>query len=287
MLPSFPRRLALALALLLGLAGGLSPARAQDATAWQSQAHAAARLIAGTMVTTPAAEFLRAGIEIRLDPGWKTYWRYPGDSGVPPTFDFAGSQNVKSATVEWPAPEKFPDGAGGNSIGYVGDVVLPLKITPVDATRPSSLHVKLNYAICGTLCVPAEATLELPLTGVGADAAILKTAEQHVPRRAVLGVDPGNGLVIRSVQFAAIGGLERVVIDVMAPEGAPLNLFAEGPTPEWALPLPEPDGAATGRDRRYSFKLDGVPPGEHVEGATLTFTAVSGDNATEVPAHID
>jgi DsbC/DsbD-like thiol-disulfide interchange protein len=279
-------QLTLAAAALLCLTG-LSPARAQDASAWQSEAHGGARLIAGAMVKTPTQAFLRAGVEIRLDPGWKTYWRYPGDSGVPPTFDFAGSQNVKSALVQWPAPEKFPDGAGGHSIGYVGDVVLPLKVVPIDASRPASLHVALHYAICGTLCVPAEATLELPLTGESADKAVLEKAEQRVPKRTALGVDLGNGLMIRSVQLTAAGGAERVFIDVAAPAGAPVDLFVEGPTSEWALPLPEPEGASTGRDRRYSFRVDGLPPGAHIKGATVTITAVSGNAAIEVPARID
>ncbi|HTV35201.1 MAG TPA: protein-disulfide reductase DsbD domain-containing protein [Xanthobacteraceae bacterium] len=261
--------------------------RAQDASEWQSEAHGAARLIAGAMVKTPTAAFLRAGIEIRLDPGWKTYWRYPGDSGVPPTFDFAGSQNVKSAIVEWPAPEEFPDGAGGHSIGYVGDVVLPVKVTPIDASRGTSLQLTLNYAMCGTLCLPAQAKLELPLTGKAADPTMLEKAEQRVPKRAALGVDPGNGLMVRSVQLAAAGGRERIVIDLAAPAGAPLDLFVEGPTSEWALPLPEPDGTVTGDNRRYSLDVDGLPPGAHIHGATLTITAVSGDTAIEVPAHID
>jgi DsbC/DsbD-like thiol-disulfide interchange protein len=266
---------------------GLSSARAQDASVWQSEEHGAARLIAGAMVKTPSPAFLRAGVEIRLDPGWKTYWRYPGDSGVPPTFDFAGSQNVKSAIVEWPAPEEFPDGAGGHSIGYVGDVVLPLKVTPVDASRATSLQLNLNYAICGTLCVPAQAKLELPLTGESADAAMLEKAAQRVPKRVALGADPGNGLMVQSVQLAAAGGHERIVIDVAAPAGAPLDLFVEGPTSEWALPLPEPDGAADGRNRRYSLLVDGLPPGAHIHGATVTITAVSGGAAIEVPARID
>src|ERR1700727_970436 len=94
-------------------------AQAQDASDWDMQAHTAARLIAGSMIKTSDAPFLRAGVEIKLDPGWKTYWRDPGDSGVPPTLDFSGSDNVKSVTVLWPAPELFPDGAGGKSIGYV------------------------------------------------------------------------------------------------------------------------------------------------------------------------
>jgi DsbC/DsbD-like thiol-disulfide interchange protein len=286
MLVSLPRQLTFAAAGLLCLTG-LSSARAQDASAWQSAPHGAARLIAGVMVKTPTDAFLRAGLQIRLDPGWHTYWRYPGDSGVPPTFDFSGSQNVKSAVVEWPAPAAFPDGAGGHSIGYVGDVVLPIKVTPIDTSRPASLHLTLNYAICGKLCVPAKATLELPLTGENTNAAVLENAEQLVPKRAPLGVDPGNGLMIRSVQLAQIGARWGVFIDVVAPQGAPLDLFVEGPTAEWALPLPKPDGVTAGRDRRYSFDLEGLPPGAQMKGTTLTITAVSGNAAIEVPAHID
>src|ERR1700689_4725098 len=142
---------------------GMPQARAQDATAWDKEAHAAARLIAGATIRSAETTWLRAGIEIRLDPGWKTYWRDPGDSGVPPTLDFSGSENVKSVTVLWPAPERFPDGAGGNSIGYRGNVILPLRVVPKDTTKQSAMNLKLGYAICGTLCVPAEANLALEL----------------------------------------------------------------------------------------------------------------------------
>ena len=70
----------------------------------------AARLIAAS---SPAKDgTLHAGIEIRLDQGWKTYWRYPGDSGIPPQFDFSASENVKAVTVLWPAPQRFDDGGG-------------------------------------------------------------------------------------------------------------------------------------------------------------------------------
>ncbi len=265
----------------------VAPAAAQDASAWQSDGHASTRLIAGATVKTVDASFLRAGIEIRLDPGWKTYWRYPGDTGIPPTFDFSGSQNVKSAAVEWPAPEQFSDGAGGHSIGYVGDVILPLKVTPANAAMPSTLHVNLSYAVCGTLCVPAKAALDLTLTGRSTDEGLLDKAMRLVPKRVALGVQTKSGLAIRSVQLASIGGKESVVIDLTAPQGAPLNLFVEGPTPDWALPVPEPDGPANGPDRRFTFIVDGLPPGAKAKGAALTLTAVSGGHAIEVPAHLD
>jgi DsbC/DsbD-like thiol-disulfide interchange protein len=273
-----------------GAAGFVPNARAQDVSAWDEEPHGSARLIAGAMQNTRDNKLERAGIEIRLEPGWKTYWRYPGDSGVPPTLDFAGSENVKSVSTLWPAPDVFDDGAGGHSIGYHGDVVLPLQVTPNDAAKPSSLHVKLDYAVCGKLCVPVEAHLALTLSGKpGAEEQALAAAEARVPRRARLGAR-GSGLSIASVRRETDGKHGRVVVLVGAPDGVPVRLLAEGPTPEWALPLPQPDGNATADAdgmRRYTFELDGLPPGAKAEGATLKITAVSPTEAIEVEARLD
>jgi len=278
-----PVRLTLVAVTLFCLAG-LPGARAQDASDWDTQAHTAARLIAGSSVKTSDAQFVRAGLEIKLDPGWKTYWRDPGDSGLPPTLDFSGSDNVKAVTVLWPAPERFPDGAGGNSIGYLDHVILPLRIAPQDAGKPSSLQLKLGYDVCGNMCVPVESNLKLGLGGDGAEEAAIEKAEVRVPRRVALG--PRNGLAVLAVHREPGDAHERVVVDVAAPEGAPVELFVEGPTPDWSLPLPEPTGG-NGATRQFTFDLDGLPPDTHAQGATLTFTAVSGDDAIEVPAHLD
>jgi DsbC/DsbD-like thiol-disulfide interchange protein len=280
-------RVTIAAATLVCLAA-VQAAWAQDASGWDTQAHTAARLIAGSQGKTADTEFLRAGVEIKLDPGWKTYWRDPGDSGVPPTLDFSGSGNVKSVTVLWPAPELFPDGAGGNSIGYVDHVILPLHIAPGDTAKPSSLQLKLSYAICGNLCVPVETNLKLPLTGDGAEEAALEKAEVRVPRRVALGQVSGvdKGLGILAVHREPGDAHERVVVDVAAPPGAPLSLFVEGPTPDWSLPVPQPDGG-NGPTRRFSFDLDGLPADAHADGAMLTFTAVSPDDAIEVATHLD
>lgn len=280
-------RLAIAALLAVCLAGtplADSAARAQDASAWDAQPHTAARLIAGALANSADGEFLRAGVEIRLDPGWKTYWRDPGDSGAPPTFDFSGSGNVKSAAVLWPAPEKFPDGAGGNSIGYVDHFILPLRIAPQDAAKPALLDLKLGYAVCGSLCVPVETELKLALNGKGGEDAAIARAERSVPRRVALGANSESGLAILAVHREPTAG--RVVVDVAAPEGAPVDLFVEGPTPDWSLPLPEPTGG-DGAKRQFSFALDGLPPDAKPDGAMLTFTAVSGDDAIEVSAHLD
>jgi DsbC/DsbD-like thiol-disulfide interchange protein len=261
-------------------------ASAQEASAWDTGRYSAARLVAGLIIMIEDATDLRAGVEIRLDPGWHTYWRDSGDSGVPPTFDFAGSKNIKSVVVLWPAPERFPDGAGGHSIGYKGHVILPLRIVPKDPATGSSIHLKLTYAVCEKLCVPADANLKLVLAGTeAANESALVAAESRVPRSVPLGA--GNGLAILSAPREGGDGHGRIVVEVAAPEGARVDLFVEGPTPEWSLPLPKLTAGAESSTRRFTFDLDSLPPGVHANGATLTFTAVSRDDAIEVVAHID
>jgi DsbC/DsbD-like thiol-disulfide interchange protein len=275
--------------LALVCVGVASAARAQDASQWDGEPHGSTRLIAGAAPRSSDPAQLRAGVEIRLDPGWKTYWRYPGDSGVPPTLDFAGSQNIKSVTTQWPAPERFSDGGGGYSIGYRGDIILPLRIVASDAGKPSLLRLKLGYAVCGKLCVPAQANLDLTLTGkAGAEAPMLDAAEARVPRRLALGQNDGLGII--SVHRETDGKRAHVTVDVAVPDGVPIDLFVEGPTGDWALPLPQPAGAApngSAATRRFAFDLDGLPPGAQAQGALLTFTAVSPGDAIEVQARLD
>src|SRR3954470_21845737 len=131
-----------------------APARAADASAWDGTQRSAVRLIAGGRAEGGTS--LRAGIEMRLAPGWKTYWRYPGDSGVPPRFDFSKSQNVKSVTVRWPAPQRLTDETG-TSIGYKHDVTFPLAVVPQDAGKPVMLAIAIDYGVCEKLCVPVDA----------------------------------------------------------------------------------------------------------------------------------
>src|SRR5213083_611169 len=126
-----PMRAALGLATLFVGAYAL-PLRAEDSSPWQRDGHSAVRLLAGSRSGT----VLLGGIAFQLQPGWKTYWRTPGDSGVPPRFDFSKSENIEAVAVLWPAPTKFDDGAGGHSLGYHNTVVLPLRIVLKSADKP-------------------------------------------------------------------------------------------------------------------------------------------------------
>jgi DsbC/DsbD-like thiol-disulfide interchange protein len=281
-----PRPAAAMLLVVLGAvgvhAGGAGAA--DDASPWDGDVRSTARLIAGTQSSGQAAP-LRAGIEIRLKQGWHTYWRYPGDAGVPPHFDFAGSQNLKAVEVLWPAPRRLPE-AGLDTIGYDRDVILPLRVTPQDRAKPVSLQVKLDYAICEKLCVPAETKAGLALAGGSSmQDARLAGAEARVPRKVALGA--GQTLVVRAVRREEGGDRPRLLIDVAAPPGAAVDLFAEGPTDQWALPLPVAiDGAPSGL-KRFMLELDGAPPGGKYEGTRINLTAVSDGDAIEVQVPLD
>jgi DsbC/DsbD-like thiol-disulfide interchange protein len=254
-------------------------ARAEDSSPWQRDSHSAVRLLAGSR----SGAVLMGGIAFQLQPGWKTYWRTPGDSGVPPRFDFSKSENVEAVTVLWPAPMQFDDGAGGHSLGYKGQVVLPLRIVAKNADKPVTLRAAINYAVCEKLCIPVDANAELAFASVAStEDSTLFAALDTVPKPANVG-DP-NPLTIRDVKR---DGKSAVVVDVATPDTRDVSLFVEGPTPDWALPLPKSIEGGPPGVKRFSFELDGLPPGASPEGAALKLTLVGGDRAYEFNVNLN
>lgn len=254
-------------------------AQAQDASPWVKEQHSAVRLLAGSR----SGAVLLGGVAFQLDPGWKTYWRTPGDSGVPPRFDFSTSDNVEAVTVLWPAPKKFPDGAGGHSLGYMDQVVLPLRIVAKSTDKPVTLRATISYAVCHDVCIPVEAEVELPFVSVAStEDGALSAALDTVPKPANIG-DP-NPLTIRDVERE---GASNVVVDVAPANAKDVNLFVEGPTPDWALSIPTPAAHSPPGVKRFIFKLDGLPPDAKPDGAALKFTLTGADRAYEFNINLE
>jgi DsbC/DsbD-like thiol-disulfide interchange protein len=159
---------------LLALITGFAQAAASSAerllvSPWLRFEHAELRLLA------PAPDLngeIEGGIEIRMKEGFKTYWRNPGDSGVPPRFDFSASQAIGIVEVHFPFPKAFDDGAGGKIWGYAGRVIFPFSARIMPVGRPV-LRLNLDFAVCGTLCIPLNGILSLD--GANAAAADLDT----------------------------------------------------------------------------------------------------------------
>jgi DsbC/DsbD-like thiol-disulfide interchange protein len=279
MMVMVPMRAALGFAAIV-LASSLEiEAHAQDASPWQRDAHSAVRLLAGSR----SGAVLLGGIAFQLEPGWKTYWRTPGDSGVPPRFDFSKSENIEAVTVLWPAPMKFDDGAGGHSLGYQNQVVLPLRIVAKNADKPVTLRVDIHYAVCEKLCIPVEANAELAIASVAStEDSALFAALDTVPKPANVG-DP-NPVTILDVKRE---GKSTVLVDVAVPDARQVNLFVEGPTPDWALPVPKLLEHSPPGVKRFAFQLDGVPPGVNPEGAALKLTLVGSERPYEFNVNLN
>ena len=167
------------------------------------------------------------GLRLQLAPGWKTYWRSPGDAGIPPQFDWSGSTNVKSARIHWPAPHVFTTN-GLRSIGYSGEVVLPVELTPRDPSAPMRLVGQVDIGVCSDICVPASVRVDAALMAPGARDAAIDTALAARPlsaRKAGLKsvtcrIDPiKDGLRIQAeLVLPPTGGTEVLVIEAGSPE---------------------------------------------------------------------
>jgi DsbC/DsbD-like thiol-disulfide interchange protein len=267
-------------ALAIVLLASAAAAAAEVASAWDESLSSRARLVAGQVATATGSDPF-AGIEIRLDEGYKTYWRNPGDAGIPPRFDWTGSVNLAAAEVLYPAPHRLAD-PGGQSIGYNKAVIFPVRLTPTDPAAPIRIALKLDYAACASLCVPAEASLRLTVpAGADLPSRAIEEALGRVPRQ----VD-GAADMPRVVDLSVDGkGKERKIsITVAQPQGAEdADLFVEGPA-DWYLPLPEPGREPENRAERriaYGIALDGLPKSATLSGEKLRLTVVNATDAVE------
>ena len=114
-------------------------------------------------VTTgmPAADgTLKGMLDIELKPGWKTYWRDPGDAGVPPALDVSANPNFTSAKLEFPAPQRHDEG-DFQWAGYDYPVALPVIFTLKDPGGPATIDASVFLGVCETICVPVQTKLAL------------------------------------------------------------------------------------------------------------------------------
>ena len=183
------------------------------------------RIIAGW---TQADGTRMAALELTLAPGWKTYWRSPGDAGIPPEFSWHGAGNLRDVHVHWPAPMVFWQ-SGMRSVGYQDRVVLPLSIVPRNAGRDMRLKGRVDLGICSDICVPASIEIDaaLPEATQSRDPAIvaalaalpLSAREAGVTRTSCRLTPTGSGMKIEAqVTMPHAGGTEAAVIEPPTPE---------------------------------------------------------------------
>lgn len=241
---------------------------------WASTAEVAVRLVSPVQAGGDGAT-VPLGLDIRLQPGWKTYWRSPGDAGLPPRVDWAGSTNLKAAVLSWPAPRRV-ELLGIDSNAYEGHVLLPVSATVTKPGAPLDLHAKVDLLVCSDICVPRrlEAGLSLPAGPAvpGPEAALVARFVARVPGDGV-----AAGLAIDRV--TADGSNLVVHVRSATPLVRP-DLFVESGRPLAFSPprIALADGGRTATMRVAVASPDGhavTPP----SGTRLTLTLVDGDRA--------
>jgi len=268
---------ALAFGAIVGIAAaGAALAAVASASPWIDSTNSKVRLVSGT-VDVDGKPTLLAGVQLRMNPGWKTYWKNPGDSGVPPSFDWSGSKNLKHAEVLYPAPHRFAD-AGGTAMGYDDEVVFPVKLTPEREGEPIVLKLAFDYGLCKDLCVPNDVILGLALdanTGKG-DALLLEAFLARVPKPAAPGIFPE----VKGVEAKLDGDAPELVIDaVFSPGATGTDLFVDAG--DVFVPVPLPLGPVADGEQRFAVSFASPSESAAVKGKTLALTLVSNQGSTE------
>jgi DsbC/DsbD-like thiol-disulfide interchange protein len=262
----------IAIVFCLGVLFGISiSAEAQAARSdWSLADQSRMRLL----LAAPADGRLTGGLEMLIEPGWHTYWRNPGDSGIPPEFDFSASTNVASVEVRYPAPERYDDGAG-ISLVYRDEVVFPLAIVPLVADAPVVLRVSARFGVCSEVCIPTSAQSEVTASPQPSASDPLADARiAQFETRVPAGPQPGQ-LDIEDVTITK----DALLIDVRMPDSGYADLFADPPA-GWPTGQPQfvarEDGVS-----RYRLALPSGAREHNLAGQVFRFVAVAGGDAVE------
>ncbi len=247
---------------------------------WVEGEHVRLRLVA----THDESGALQGLIEMELEPGWKTYWRSPGDAGIPPRFDFSASRNAGGAEVEFPAPERSDDGFAASNV-YHDRVALPVRFAPPTAGQPVRLDLAADLGVCDEVCLPVAIKAVLDVPAADRDNAadgMIREARAALP-------GPGRPGEFEILALKRVDGDDRAPVfeaEVHAGSADDVLLFAETPA-DW---YPAPPAAADEEEEgvtRFRFAVDRKSATTPIDGAEIRLTLTEGDAATERRFHLD
>lgn len=233
----------------------------------------------------PAGASLQAGVEIKLEGEWKTYWRSPGDAGVPMTVTLESTAaNIAAVTIQWPYATRFVEEWGLEVFGYKHQVLIPITLQLIDPKQPTQADLKINYAVCSDICINEEHKVSLAIpVDYKPDAKQVKklaAAQVRIPL-----ANGGNGLKVESAVIEEEDADKNkgiLVVDALIEKGkfTKPELFIEGPA-GLRFPLPEVKVEAKGKKASFRVVYELSPPARSLNESELTLTLVQGDKAVE------
>lgn len=220
----------------------------------------------------------RTAISLVLPDGWHSYWKNPGDTGIPPVFDTTGSANLAAVEIGYPVPQRKSDDIG-TSLVYEGALAFPIRVRPEDAAAPVELAIRFRYGLCADVCLPADATLTAHLDPAApadeATAEAIAAAEAKLPTPA-----EDDRLIVDSLHYAA--GRGEVIVS-LPDDGSVIDLLAAGPD-RWYVGAPQPTDSEGGR-KRFAIAIEG--DGKDASKIDLSLVIVSDAGAREVLRTLD
>lgn len=269
------------LALAILATGFLTaPARAAEphASDWAGISSETQLRLVSAVAGTGDLEELRLGLQFRMDPGWKVYWRSAGTTGYPPEIDWSQSTGIKGVEFLWPAPHRF-NIFGIEAIGYKKEIVFPLNVRVAARGEAVSLHAAVSYLTCKEICIPGEAALTLDIPAGPANATPFAALIDRHRARVPVSAD-SIGVSVEQTVFKSTDDAVslRVAIKSERPLMEP-DLFAEGPRQAFF----ENPQVRLSRDGRYAVITllgTGATPDE-VAASPMLGTLVTPDLAAE------
>ena len=221
----------------------------------------------------PDGKTINAGLQIDLEKGWKTYWRAPGASGLPPQLDFSGSTNIASTSIDYPVPMTF--GENGNlTAGYDSSVTLPITISPLFAGRPVNVKLGGLVGICAEVCIPVQFSLSLEENGQGGSSRSVAT--ELLFARSNLIQAQNDGFMVKSASVKD----KMLAIEAVVPEGtSQTTVMVEGPS-DWYL-TPTHAVSVNGTTAQFEVSLANIPADARPEQTELRLTLVSNGKGVE------
>lgn len=271
-MPSRMARVVLAATLALAIPAA-AWAQQPAETGWVQLAQSQVRLFGGANPSSPGERILL--LEMTLQPNWKTYWRMPGDAGIPPSFDWTGSTNIGNAEVRYPAPAMYVDQAG-RTIGYKTAVVFPIVLKPEDPSKPSSVRVELAFGICREICIPVETKVSLdipPNAALASDK--IADAMSKVPTRKIAKDAARGPVAVSAIELSGGTAAPKLSVKTAGVE----TLLVEAPDGLF-VPIPQ---RVSGDEKSGRFEIDLAKSQDlpDLKGKILTITAIGKSGAVE------
>ncbi len=258
-----------------GFAFAAEPAQSPAQSPWVEGFNNKVRFIAGRAGGEKSDPV--AGIELQMPKDWKTYWRNPGEAGgIPPEFDFSGSENLESATVLYPAPHRLVDPKAGTNIGYIDHVIFPVRITAKDKAKPITLKVMAAYGVCKDICVPAEASLKIDIAVDAGPSPELAGALATVPTSVP---DPAKDPLLKDWRIDDAAAKPKLILEVNDPGGGEGDAFLYSPDGLY-MPMTKKTSGGKGKAVFEVDLTDGVDI-KDLKGKSLVLTLVGTQGQSE------